>query len=513
MACTVDLAVNDIPGTFPLDLTSINISNITPGLTVVNNFDGTVDVSSLAVGTYTFDYTIDDTNGNTSNTVTVTITITPPPTPSPPTPTGINVNGNNSSPGNIPFPAGITPGCYLFMVTGDQGTHTVSSEWTQIDTLANAGTSSQLFYRLVDGTETTWSFLTGTDVNWSIVEFCDVDTFILDTVNYIAEPYTLNQPTVAPNDRPWIALLASGNDGGSSASGFTRKGLASDFRRVGSIATSPPGSTFAYRTMDQGETITSSLANGVDDLTPVSSGGFSNILDRVLVLYGSVLGNDPDLDVSVQTSVPNYVGSDGWNNGNVGSALSIVAGPPNQGAAGSTPNPLSYQPGDFVIGVNASGSVGAVKTPNGFAPGPQPDALAGYKSWYGFPEDPSFDYESLYPGSQAGILRAYRGVNVKRPVSDLQVLLGAGTTVNFPSVEAVAGDIIVLLVAANNTNGSLTISSPAGSTNLMAVNQWPGRAYAFDFIAPFTGTIAIPSFVMNQSASSYEAYAIVLKGA
>jgi hypothetical protein len=75
MTCTFDLLTNDIAGTNPIDPSCVNIFNIQAGLTVVNNLDGTVDVSSLTVGTYTFDYNVCDTSGNPSNTVTVTVIV------------------------------------------------------------------------------------------------------------------------------------------------------------------------------------------------------------------------------------------------------------------------------------------------------------------------------------------------------------------------------------------------------------------------------------------------------
>lgn len=510
MACTFDLDQNDIPGTNPIDPASLVTSNVPANLTVVNNLDGTVTVSSTIPGTYVFNYDIADTFGNRSNTTTVTITIDPPPVPSPPAPSGINVSGLNDAGTNIPFPAGITTGCDLFMVTGDIGGHSVSSEWTQLDSVSNGTTTSQLLHRQVDGTETVWSFLTGTDVNWSIVEFCDVDTFVLDPTLYLTEPYTLNQPVSAPNDRPWVALMASGNDGGSAANGYARITGAQDFRKEAAITRAPPGSSFFYRTLDLGETISNSLANGCTDLVADAS-SVGVILERMLVLYGSVTGADPDLDVTVQTSVPSYIGGCGWANGATPSNIIAVVPGPAPNTTGD-PNLGTYQVGDFVIGVDTSSS-SVVLTPNGYASGPYPNTFAGYKSWYGFPDDPSVSFEPFYAGSQAGIIRAYRGVNVKRPVSDAQVSIGSGTGVTFPNVEAVAGDIIVLLVAANGTVGGLTLTNPPGAVNRLGVNQWPGRAYAFDYIATVTGTNVIPGFTMNQAASSWEAYAFVLKGA
>lgn len=75
MAVTIDLIANDIPGTFPLDPTSIALSNVDPTLNVTDNNDGTVDVEGDTIGQFTFDYTVADTNSNVSPAATVTVTI------------------------------------------------------------------------------------------------------------------------------------------------------------------------------------------------------------------------------------------------------------------------------------------------------------------------------------------------------------------------------------------------------------------------------------------------------
>lgn len=70
---TLDVLLNDTPGSLPLDPGSIVVSNIVgpTGITIVNNGDGTFDVSAAATGAYSFDYTVADTDGNVSNVATV----------------------------------------------------------------------------------------------------------------------------------------------------------------------------------------------------------------------------------------------------------------------------------------------------------------------------------------------------------------------------------------------------------------------------------------------------------
>ena len=77
---TIDVAANDSDSDGTLDLTSIIITSNGVNGNAVANGDGTVTYTHTNGGTTTdsFDYTIDDNLGATSNVATVSITINPP---------------------------------------------------------------------------------------------------------------------------------------------------------------------------------------------------------------------------------------------------------------------------------------------------------------------------------------------------------------------------------------------------------------------------------------------------
>lgn len=74
---TKDILSNDNGNGSQLDPSTVVISNVQSGITVVANADGTVTITvdKNSSGTRSFNYTVKNTSGTTSNTATVTITV------------------------------------------------------------------------------------------------------------------------------------------------------------------------------------------------------------------------------------------------------------------------------------------------------------------------------------------------------------------------------------------------------------------------------------------------------
>lgn len=77
LATEVHLTANDTDADGNLDNTTVQLHDLPAGLTVQNTQNGDVLVSAAAAGTYTFTYTVADTDGLVSNPATVTIAAEP----------------------------------------------------------------------------------------------------------------------------------------------------------------------------------------------------------------------------------------------------------------------------------------------------------------------------------------------------------------------------------------------------------------------------------------------------
>lgn len=77
LATEVHLTLNDTDANGNLDPTTIQLSNVPPGLAVQDLDNGDVMVTAAASGVYSFNYTVADTGGLVSNVATVTITADP----------------------------------------------------------------------------------------------------------------------------------------------------------------------------------------------------------------------------------------------------------------------------------------------------------------------------------------------------------------------------------------------------------------------------------------------------
>ena len=74
---TKDILVNDLGNGSQIDPTTVEITNVQSGLSVITNPDGTVTITvdKDATGSRTFNYTVKNTSGIKSNVATVTITV------------------------------------------------------------------------------------------------------------------------------------------------------------------------------------------------------------------------------------------------------------------------------------------------------------------------------------------------------------------------------------------------------------------------------------------------------
>jgi hypothetical protein len=77
LATEIHLTLNDTDANGNMDNTTVQVANIPPGLAVQNTLDGNALVTASAAGTYSFTYTVGDTDGAVSNVATVTITAEP----------------------------------------------------------------------------------------------------------------------------------------------------------------------------------------------------------------------------------------------------------------------------------------------------------------------------------------------------------------------------------------------------------------------------------------------------
>ena len=77
LATEIHLTLNDTDANGNLDTTTVQIANIPPGLAVQNTLNGDVLVTASAAGTYSFTYTVADTDGAVSNPASVMITAEP----------------------------------------------------------------------------------------------------------------------------------------------------------------------------------------------------------------------------------------------------------------------------------------------------------------------------------------------------------------------------------------------------------------------------------------------------
>lgn len=77
LATEVHLTANDTDADGNLDGTTVQLFDLPPGLAVQNTLNGDVLVTAAAAGTYSFGYTVADTEGLVSNLATVTVTAEP----------------------------------------------------------------------------------------------------------------------------------------------------------------------------------------------------------------------------------------------------------------------------------------------------------------------------------------------------------------------------------------------------------------------------------------------------